>query len=212
MRPVLLSAGLLTLALVWLGPLPQLALHHFSAHMTMHMGVVAVAAPLIAAGLARGRFDPTRRLSRVFSPIQASLVELVVVWAWHTPALHHAARTTAAALVAEQGMFLCSGLLVWIAAFGGGTLPHGNRAGAGVVALLLTSIHMTLLGALLALSPRALYVHGVGLAGGQAALDEQHLGGTIMLLVGGVTYLAGGLWLSAGLLNARGVVRPRELG
>ena len=34
-----------------------------------------------------------------------------------------------------------------------------------------------------------------------AALADQHLGGAIMLLVGGVAYLAGGLWLTAGLLR-----------
>jgi putative membrane protein len=34
-------------------------------------------------------------------------------------------------------------------------------------------------------------------------LDDQHLGGAIMLLVGGVAYLAGGVWLTAGLLRAR---------
>ena len=46
MRRALLILGLLVLAVVWLGPLPQLARHAFFAHMTMHMGVVAMAAPL----------------------------------------------------------------------------------------------------------------------------------------------------------------------
>jgi putative membrane protein len=213
MRRLLLGAGLASLAAAWLGPLPRLAPDHFSAHMAMHMGVVAMAAPLIALGLAGGRFDPARKWPRLFSALQASAVELVVVWAWHAPALHHAARHSTAGLVAEQGMFLMSGLLVWSAAFGGGASRSGERAGAGVVALLLTSMHMTLLGALLALSPRPLYVHDVESALVGSALDEQHLGGTIMLLVGGVSYLAGGLWLAAGLLNARIATRgSQELG
>ena len=50
MRRMLLAAGVATLAGAWLGPLPSMAPHHFSAHMTMHMAVVAVAAPLIAFG------------------------------------------------------------------------------------------------------------------------------------------------------------------
>ena len=45
MRRALLVCGLLTLAAVWLGPLPQLARQAFWAHMTLHMGVVAVAPP-----------------------------------------------------------------------------------------------------------------------------------------------------------------------
>lgn len=210
MRPMLLAAGLFTLAIIWLGPLPALAPRYFSAHMTMHMGVVAVAAPLLAMGAAGGRFDLTRKYPRLFSPIPASVIELVVVWAWHAPALHHAARSSAAGLVAEQAMFLGSGLLVWLSSFGGNARLGGSRAGAGVVALLLTSMHMTLLGALLALSPRALYVHSF--APGLSPLDEQHLGGVIMLLVGGIAYLAGGLWLSAALLSTRTPAEQRELG
>lgn len=202
-RAVLLALGALTLALVWLGPLPQLAALYFSAHMTMHMGVVAVAAPLLAFGVAGGRLDPARRWPSLFSAIPASLVELLVVWTWHAPALHHAARGSSAGLVLEQGMFLSSGLLVWISAFGGERGQARNRAATGIVALLLTSMHMTLLGALIALAPRPLYGHGAARVPDAALLDEQHLGGAIMLLVGGAVYLAGGLWLSARVLHHR---------
>jgi putative membrane protein len=200
MRAAWLVAGLLTLGLAWLGPLPALAPRDFSAHMTMHMAVVAVAAPLLALAVAGGRFDPVRAWPSVFSPVPASVLELVVVWAWHAPALHHAARGAPAGLVVEQAMFLGSGLLVWMSSVGGDARRGGGRAGAGVVALLLTSMHMTLLGALLALSPRPLYAHA---GHGTSALDAQHLGGAIMLVVGGISYLAGGLWLSAALLRAR---------
>jgi len=201
-RLLLLVTGLAVLAAAWLGPLPALATRYFSAHMTMHMAVVAIAAPLIALGAAGGRLDLTHRYPAVFSPIPTSLLELLVVWAWHAPALHHAARSSTAGLVAEQGMFLLSGLLVWLSAFGSERGRSGMRAGAGVVALLLTSMHMTLLGALLGLAPRALYSHGPGLEAA-AALDQQHLGGAIMLAVGGLSYLAGGLWLAMQLLHVR---------
>lgn len=207
MRPALLAAGVGTLAAAWLGPLPALAAHDFSAHMTMHMGVVAVAAPLLALGLSGGRWDLTHRLPAVFSPIPTSMVELLVVWGWHAPVLHQLARTSTAGLVAEQGSFLASGLLVWLAAFGSEMRRSGLRAGAGVVALLLTSMHMTLLGALLALAPRPLYTHA---GHGPSALDDQHLGGAIMLGVGGAAYLAGGLWLSMRLLQLRAAPRPEE--
>ena len=189
------ALGLLTLALVWLGPLPGLAPARFSAHMTMHMGVVAVAAPLLALAIAGTRADPACRWPALFSPIPASFLELGVVWAWHTPALHHAARHSAEGLVLEQAMFLASGLLVWISALGGNA-QDGGRTAAGVVGLLLTSVHMTLLGALIALAPRPLFAH----AAGPDALDQQHLGGAIMLVVGGISYLIGGLSLSALLL------------
>jgi putative membrane protein len=200
MRRVWLISGLLALAAAWLGPLPQLARSAFFAHMTMHMGVVALAAPLLALGAAGGRLDPVRKAPKLFAPVPASILELVVVWAWHAPALHHAARHSAAGLVVEQGMFLLSGLFVWLSAFGGDSSRGRSRRAAGVVGLLLTSMHMTLLGALLALSPRPLYAHAGGFAG-LAPLEDQHLGGAIMLIAGGVSYLAGGLWLTVGLLR-----------
>lgn len=196
----LLTLRLLGLTAAWLGPLPQLAHKAFFAHMTMHMVVVAVAAPLLALAVAGGRFDPVRKIPWLFAPIPASLLELVVVWAWHAPALHHVARHTTTGLFAEQGTFLFTGLLVWLSAFGGDAQHGVNRRGAGVVALLLTSMHMTLLGALLALTPRPLYAHAAGFST-LTALEDQHLGGAIMLIVGGVSYLAGGLWLTLGLLR-----------
>lgn len=199
-RRLLLMTGLLVLAVVWLGPLPQMASRAFFAHMTMHMGVVAVAAPLVALGLAGGRFDPARYAPAIFAAVPASVVELVVVWAWHAPALHHAARSEALWFAVEQGSFLLTGLLMWLSAFGGGSHRVNQRRAAGIVGLLLTSMHMTLLGALLALSPRPLYHHSAGHFG-LTPIEDLHLGGSIMLIVGGISYLAGGLWLTAGLVR-----------
>ena len=204
MRKAFTIGALLLLAGLWLGRLPQLAERSFAAHMGLHVGVVAVAAPLLALGLRGGRLDPVRHRPAWFPAIPLSIVELAVVWAWHAPALHHAARHHAAAFVAEQATFLASGVLLWLSAVGGPPSRRAERAGAGIAALLLTSMHMTLLGALLALTPRALYVHAAdGHAAALPALQDQHLGGALMLVIGGTSYLAGGLWLTATLLRRR---------
>lgn len=203
--------GLVTLAVAWLGPVPFFVRGPFCAHMTMHMLVVAVAAPLIALGLAETRSDPVRAYPRFFSPVPASLLELVLVWGWHAPAFHHAARTTTLGIVAEQGSFLVAGLFIWLSVFGGRASADGERTGAGIIALLLTSMHMTLLGALLALTPRPLYMH----SGGHAyvdALSDQQLGGAVMIIVGGLSYLAGGLWLTSGLLRNRVALNKTQSG
>ena len=192
------SGAAIVLGLAWLGPLPDLARHSFAAHMTMHIAVVAIAAPLLALAIAGTSADPVRLEPRVFMPIPASMLELLVVWGWHVPVLHHAARQSGVAFTLEQGTFLTAGVVLWIAAVGGNRDQQRVRAGAGVVALLFTSMHMTLLGALFALGNRALFQHGTDTA---AALADQHLGGAIMLLVGGASYMAGGLWLTAGLLR-----------
>jgi len=199
-----LSLGALVLAGAWAGPLPGYAQGSFSAHMTMHLLVVAAAAPLLALGVAGSRWDPAARRPALFAPLPAAAVELVVIWGWHAPLLHQAARTDAAALVLEQGSFLVAGLLVWLSAFGGDRRRHPGRAAAGIVGLLVTSMHMTLLGALLTLSPRLLYGHDHGGAFGLTALEDLQLGGVLMLLGGGLAYLVGGLYLLAELLRRGG--------
>ena len=197
-RPLSLMLGLATLGAVWLGPLPAMADRLFVGHMLMHMLVVAVAAPLLAIGLAGGRLDFSARLPILFSPILASVIELFVVWAWHMPTLHHAARTSTGAELLEQGSYLVAGLLVWLAAFGG--VRH-RRALAGIAGLLLTSMHMTLLGVLLAMSGRPLYPHTGSALSGLSPLEDQQMGGVIMLAFGGSAYLIGGLYLLFGLLQ-----------
>lgn len=204
---VWLLLGLLVLAAAWLAPLERLIPGPFSAHMTMHMAVVAVAAPALALGVAATRHDPVSRFPSLFPPILASIAELLVVWSWHTPALHQLARHSHAAFMLEQGSFLLSGLWLWLAALGARQGPR-HRTGAGIVALLLTSMHMTLLGALLALPPRALFAAhhhhtGHGALPRLSPIEDQHLGGAIMLVLGGASYLLGGLGLAARLLRAR---------
>lgn len=190
------------LLLAWLGPLPAMARHAFAAHMGMHLLVVAVAAPLLAAGVARSGLDPVHRWPAAFPALPATVVEFLVVWAWHAPALHQAARQSWAMQALEQGSFLVAGLLVWLSAFGG---RGDERAATGVAALLVTSMHMTLLGVLLAGASRPLYAHH-GPQPLAVALQDQQAGGVLMLAVGGVAYLAGALVLLAGLLRDRGRV------
>jgi putative membrane protein len=199
MRTALMVSGVVTVAALWCGPLPALARSSFSAHMALHMGVVALGAPLLAFGIAGGRLDPVGRAPGLFAPIPASMAEFAVVWAWHAPALHHVARQSLWGLVLEQGTFLVTGLLLWLSVLGG-EQRSGNRGAAGVVALLMTSMHMTLLGALLALGPRPLYSHHGGLSM-LTPLEDQHVGGAIMLVAGGASYLLGGLYLTAQLIR-----------
>ena len=191
--------GAVTLTVLWAGPLPDASASRFSAHMLLHMGVVSVGAPLVALALAGTRFDPTRRWPRLFNVFSATIVELAVVWGWHAPLFHHAARQDSSAFAAEQFSFLVAGLWLWLAAAGGDRDREPQRVWSGVAALLFTSMHMTLLGALFALAPRVVLGH----TSTAAALADQHLGGGLMLLIGGASYLAGGLWLSLTGLRGR---------
>jgi putative membrane protein len=200
-RQVSSGSGALVLVLAW-AHLGSASGHQpFAAYMAAHMAVVAIAAPLLALSVAGSTWDPVGRWPRLFPPLGASLVELIVVWAWHTPALHALARQQAWALGLEQASFLAAGLYLWISVLGG---EVDQRRGVGIVALLLTAMHMTLLGALLALAPRPLFesVHAVP---GLSAVDDQHLGGAVMLVLGAAAYLIAGIWLSWGLVRYRRV-------
>ncbi|TWU18390.1 cytochrome c oxidase assembly protein [Allorhodopirellula heiligendammensis] len=201
MKPFFWNLGWLVLGAAWLGPLPHLARTSFAAHMTLHMAVVAVAAPLLSIGVAGRRFDPVKRVPTLFAPVPASVGELLIVWAWHSPGLHHFARFEFLGFVLEQSMFLAAGVWVWLSAFGGDSPRSRERSAAGVIGLLLTSMHMTLLGALLTMSPRLLYSHHHS-SGKLDPLTDQYLGGAVMLVVGGAAFLAGGLWLTTDLVRS----------
>lgn len=171
--------GLGLLAVLWLAPLQAWLGAAFPVHMLRHMGLVAVAAPLLVLGV------PRLGAALAISPLAGAALEFAVVWTWHLPRMHALACQAPAGRVAEQAAFLLAGLLVWAGALGAQPL-----AGAG--ALLLTSMHMTLLGALLILAPRDLYAELCGLA---PDLTGQQLGGLLMLGIGTPVYLVAGLAL-----------------
>ena len=187
--------GTLLLAAIWLLPLDQLA-PRFPLHMLRHMVLVALAAPLLVLGFpALGRW-------LTISPLVAAAIEFALVWAWHMPAAHGLAYRLPLGFALEQASFLLAGLLVWAGCLRAAATGNAGQALAGAGGLLLTSMHMTLLGALLTLAPRDLYAGFCGTApdpGGQA------VGGMLMLAIGTPVYLLAGVALAARALSCRGV-------
>jgi putative membrane protein len=132
----------------------------------------------------------------------ATLADLVVVWGWHAPALHAASRGSGAVMAAEQASFAAVALLLWLPALAGPPL-------AGALALFMTAMHMTLLGVLIGLAPRMVHAAQAGVCGdvtalGLTALQDQQLGGVIMLTVAGAVYGAAALWLASRALRLGG--------
>ncbi len=180
-------AGLALLAAAWLGPLPELAIGSMTAHMVLHLAVVAIAPALLA-----------RPLPVAAGPVllgAAGLLEMLVVWGWHAPDAHVWARLSSTGFALEQASFFLSGLLLWSAA-----LTAGRLGGAAI--LLLTTMHMTLLGALIGLAPRPLYdVYCSGLLG-LGPLEDQQVSGAVMAGLGGLIYLTSALARLAPALEA----------
>ena len=187
--PFCLFAGVSACALVWFAALSRFGLPDFALHMIRHMTLVAIAAPLLVLG--------TPRLSQSLPsiPLLASFAEFVIVWAWHMPGAHDMARASGGWLAFEQACFLVTGIVLWP------SVLDPDRALAGAGALLLTSMHMTLLGALIILSPRTLYVHAAH-TDMSHSLEAQQLGGMIMLVIGTPIYLLAGLWRTRDVLKA----------
>jgi putative membrane protein len=213
MKRIALIAGCLLLAILWGGILPFSDRASFSVHMVVHMGVVAGAAPLIALELSGTRFDFT--IGSVWlTPLLASVIELFAVWGWHIPAMRVLSETSILFTGLEQLVFLAAGLTLWLSCFGGAMSGREERRLSGTFGLLFTSMHMTLLGALLTLSPRPLYGDGevscFGIPLTPAA--DQQVGGVVMLLVGAVVYLTGGVALLAGTLRQRASILERDEG
>ena len=172
----------------------------FTLHMAWHMTLVAVIAPVVAWKIGRTPLDPVRAAPALFSPLIACLVEFLVVWGWHLPALHDAARHNVAMFAAEQSSFAIAAIWLWMSILGGGAVERRGRAATGIIALVLTFAHMTMLGALIALAPRVVYAHHA------ITLADQQLGGALMLLAGTIAYPLAAVWL------ARSLVAPQPIG
>jgi putative membrane protein len=212
------GAGLLVLAVMLVLPLHALGRLHFAPHMLEHGLLTMMAAPLLAAGrpgvpyllglpwswrarvgrfLANGR--SRRFLRRLVHPGVAWALHGGALWLWHAPPLFEAALESEAVHYLQHLTLLITALLFWTS-----LLPRRADAKARIVAvfsLFTTSIHATLLGALLTLSPTVWYASYAGESGGLSALEDQQLAGLIMWVPFGVVYVAAALALLAAVLR-----------
>ena len=181
-------AGAGLLALLWLGPLPALAQVSMTAHMLLHVGLVAVVPALLRV--------PLPALGGGALAL-AVVADIVVVWGWHLPAAHIWASLDDTGFVLQQASFLAVGIAVWSLADAAGRL-------AAAAVLMVTAMHMTMLGIALTLAPQVLYP---GVCGGGpfglGPLEDQQMAGVVMAVLAPAVYLAGGLARLAPLLSER---------
>lgn len=206
------AGGMFTLALALVSPLHALGGALFSAHMTQHVLLMGVAAPLIVLGAPltaftwalplRGRRTVSRVLGRggfrsvwkfLITPAVAWVLHAAAIWIWHAPSLYAATVTSELAHTAQHSSFVGTALLFWWA------LRDRPRHGLAVLYLFTTAVHSSLLGALLAFSPEALYApyESTAPAWGLSALEDQQLGGLIMWVPAGLVYFGAALALLA---------------
>jgi putative membrane protein len=184
-------SGLLALLAYEFGP--------HATHMALHIALMSILAP-VAATAAAGRLpNSLRGPSALWF---AAGAQLMLLWAWHVPAIQRLASVSYSLNVAAYAsLFICS-FVFW------GVVIRAQRATRwhALAALLLTGKLTCLLSALLILSPRALYDAG-NHAGGH--LDDQQLAGLLMITACPLSYLIAAVVIVARLVNrpAR-VLRP----
>jgi cytochrome c oxidase assembly factor CtaG len=141
---------------------------------------------------------PWRWLTR---PLDATILHGAAIWIWHTPALFDATVTNETMHRLQHTSFLVTALFFWWAIFRGTRRDYG----IGAVHVAATMVHTGILGALIALSPRLLYVVQTkdAPAFGLTPIDDQQLGGLIMWVPAGTLYAVIALALIALWIGAR---------
>jgi cytochrome c oxidase assembly factor CtaG len=197
------AAGWLALAAALLTPLATLGHFLLAAHMTQHMLLVAVAAPLLllADPLAAALWALPRRLrvrlgrllaarsplragwERLTSVPAAALVYAAVLWAWHHPRAYDAALAGEWVHHAEHLTFFAAAVIFWWPVIGPAPRArHPASHGLRIAHVVAAALHGSALAMLLTWSPRVLY--GAYAAGPRVSallpLEDQALGGVIM--------------------------------
>lgn len=163
-----------------------------SREMARHIILMNIAAPILAMSLPAHR-RPSRATGRQLAV--ATIVQLSVLFAAHTPAAVAAAHTHALLHLVKQVGLFAAALAFWIAILD----QVGAARWRAVLALLITGKLFCLLGAVLVFAPRSIYPGGWGHAASHAVspLDDQHLSGVLMLAACPATYVLAGVVIAA---------------
>ncbi|HEU0100351.1 MAG TPA: cytochrome c oxidase assembly protein [Allosphingosinicella sp.] len=218
----LFAAGWLVLALALVSPLHEGGQRSFTLHMIEHEAIMLVAAWLLAAsrplpvllwalpqqlrsgaGSLGAAAWPAAAWRFLTDPVVATVIQAVVLVAWHMPALFERALGGAGWHSAQHIAFLGSALLFWWAMANGRAGRHAY--GVAAICLFGTSLVGGLLGALMSFSASPWYGRyaAMGMTPlGLDPLEDQHLAGLLMWIPGGLVHAGAALfflykWLRA---------------
>jgi len=217
-RTWLYLGGWLVLTAALISPLHEGGERSFTLHMIEHELIMLVATLLLAAAsaggvLAWGLPGPLRTAlggrwrmplagiwRRLTEPVTATILQALMMWAWHAPAFFDRALASQGWHVAQHLSFVLASLIFWRA------MLDVRRGGylVSAVCLFLTSLVEGVLGALMALSASPWYpaYAAMGMSGiGLDPVSDQQLAGLVMWIPGGLVHGAAALaflyrWLS----------------
>ena len=212
-RALAFWSGLAVIVIALDTPLETLARQLFWAHMTQHLLLIMVAAPLLVVGapwiqiwrglplglrrpLARTAvkapaLSGVRRLTLwIAAPLGAFLLSTANLWIWHWPAAYDLTLRNHNVHHLEHALFLGFGILFWAQVID--QPPFRARLGhfQRVVYVFLGTIQSWALAAVLSFATVPFYAYGAlaSRPGGISALTDQVFGGGIMWVPGSITY------------------------
>ena len=200
--------GLTAIGLALLSPIEAYEGALFSVHMTQHMLLQLVAAPLLLAGgpitlALRASTPPLRR--RLLSILQSRIVHVISFplvawllfaaanWGWHFSTLYDEALESTALHYLQHATLLATALLFWWPAIGVDPSPWRLPFPVRLLYLFLAMPQSSFLGIAIMQAPRVLYPHYLTNLRdwGLSPLEDQQLGGVIMWTVGDLAFLIG---------------------
>jgi putative membrane protein len=209
-RSVSGAAGLVALAVALVSPVDAMGGALFAAHMTQHLLLVAIAAPLLVLGdvatatlwalplrarRAVGRaWRDAHRLRRAWRallhPAAAWTLHVAAMWAWHAPTAYEGALRSPLVHALEHASFFATALLFWWVLLA----PRRRPLAFGATTLYLfgAALQGTVFGALVTLAPRPWYpaYAATTMPWGLTPLEDQQLAGLLMWIPAGLVYLA----------------------
>lgn len=219
------ACGVVALLVALLSPLDAASDVVFSAHMTQHVLLMLVVAPLVVLGqpgvafawaLPRDGQRLVHRLQRnravcagastLTHPYAVWALFAINFWIWHVPALYDAAVRHEALHAIEHGALLGTALLFWWTAL----RTAGSRRleyGGAILFVFTTMLQMTIVPALLVFSMDSWYplYAGIDPAWRLSPLQDQQLAGLLMWMSSNVILL-----VVTGYLVARWLVADEQ--
>ena len=194
------TAGVLALLAALVSPLDALGDDYlFSAHMLQHVLLGDIAPLLLLLGLSRVIMRPaTRRLVTIeralgplAHPLTGLVLWLVLMYLWHLPALYDAALESPLVHLIEHASFFTAGLAVWWPLVQPVPMRRSLHGLWPIGYIGVAKFGLAALGLYLTWTSTVVYGHyeGVPRIWGLSALEDQNVGGAIMMVEQSLTFV-----------------------
>jgi putative membrane protein len=183
----------------------------FSAHMLQHVLLGDVAPLLLLLSLSRVIMRPaTRRLiaveralGRLAHPATGLVLWLFLMYLWHVPALYDAALESPLVHLLEHASFFTAGVAVWWPLIQPVPMRRSLRGMWPVAYIGAAKFGLAVLGLYLTWSSSVLYPYyeEVPRIWGLSAVEDQNIGGVIMMVEQSLTFVIVLVWVFARALQ-----------